>query len=332
MAVRPDYDIGVLNLTSGSANFTTTGSALQTAAVQAGDAIITRSGDVLIIATITGQNSGTLFQNCPASAAGAGQPLRIRFQPDGSRYQGAARDLIERLANGILDNIASIPVQNGKTLVGNNAGQYEPKDYIADNNGTLAKLAASTPAANRSLQTDNSNNIVFAPLGLELIASDTNNSEVAAWVKTGLGTTYREIFMFVDAAPVTSGGALNVQLSTDNGVTWLTATTEYTEQALVVSGTTVTAVAPSSPGIGSGATAASVGGGGAIMEIKLGEFNQFRRTMYSAFISRRVTSGAMELVTRNGIVTPWSPFNAMRLVCSNGNLARFRVVLMGVRG
>lgn len=205
-------------------------------------------------------------------------------------------------------------------------------DYIADPQGSLAKLAASTSIANRSLQTDNSNNIVFAPLGLELIASDTNNNEVAAWVKTGLGTTYREVFMFVDGAPVNAGGSLNVQLSSDNGATWLTATSEYSEQALVASGTNVTAVAPSSPGIGSGATAASVGGGGAIMDIKLGEFNQFRRTMYSAFVSRRANSGAMELVTRNGLVTPWVPFNAMRLVCSNGNLARFRVVLMGVRG
>ncbi|MBA8822332.1 hypothetical protein FHW00_004698 [Ochrobactrum sp. P6BSIII] len=108
MAIRPDYTIGTLSLTSGSANFTTSGSALQTAAVQAGDEIITRSGDVLIIATITGQNSGTLYQNCPASAAGAGQPLRIRFQPDGSRYQGAVRDLIEKLASGNVDALAGI--------------------------------------------------------------------------------------------------------------------------------------------------------------------------------------------------------------------------------
>ncbi|MBA8838351.1 hypothetical protein [Ochrobactrum sp. RH2CCR150] len=85
MAVRPDYDIGVLDLTSGSANFTTTGSALKTAAVQAGDAIIAPSGHVLIIASITGQNSGTMFLPCPAAAAGSGLALRIRFQPDGSR-------------------------------------------------------------------------------------------------------------------------------------------------------------------------------------------------------------------------------------------------------
>jgi len=108
MAIRPDYVTGSLTLTSGSPNFTTSGSALQAAAVQAGDEIITRSGNVLIIASITGQNSGTLMQPCPASAAGAGQPLRIRFQPDGSRYQGAARDLIEKLASGNLEALAGL--------------------------------------------------------------------------------------------------------------------------------------------------------------------------------------------------------------------------------
>ncbi|WP_192799838.1 pyocin knob domain-containing protein [Brucella anthropi] len=108
MAIRPDYDIGVLNLTSSSANFTTSGSALQTAAVQAGDAIIAPSGHVLIIASITGQNSGTLFLPCPPAAAGTGLALRIRFQPDGSRYQGAVRVLIEKLASGNVEALAGL--------------------------------------------------------------------------------------------------------------------------------------------------------------------------------------------------------------------------------
>ncbi|WP_247996681.1 hypothetical protein [Brucella tritici] len=108
MAIRPDYVTGTISLVSGSVNFTTSGSALQVASVQAGDEIITPSGDILIIATITGQNSGTLFLPCPASAAGTGLALRIRFQPDGSRYQGAARDLIEKLASGNVEALAGI--------------------------------------------------------------------------------------------------------------------------------------------------------------------------------------------------------------------------------
>lgn len=106
--IRPDWTIGTLTLTSGSKNFTTTGSALQTAAIQAGDEIITRSGLVLIIASITGQNSGTLMENCPAGAAGSGQPLRIRFQPDGSRYNGATADLVNLLGSGNVYGFAGL--------------------------------------------------------------------------------------------------------------------------------------------------------------------------------------------------------------------------------
>lgn len=102
MAIRPDYTIGKLTLTAGSKNFTTVGSALVQAQVQAGDEIITASGSTLIIEAITGDNAGTLYHPCPVASAGLEQPLRIRFQPDGSRYSAAARDLIEQLGNGNL--------------------------------------------------------------------------------------------------------------------------------------------------------------------------------------------------------------------------------------
>jgi len=136
MAIRPDWTVGTLNLTSGSVNFTTTGSALQTAGVEAGDEIITSSGHVLIIASVTGQNAGTLYQPCPAGAAGTGQPLRIRFQPDGSRYQGAARDLIN------LDQNGNISALSGLT------GAPDKMPYFTGA-GTMA--LAGFPAAARAL-------------------------------------------------------------------------------------------------------------------------------------------------------------------------------------
>lgn len=165
MAIRPDYTIGTLTLTSGSANFTTSGSALQTAAVQAGDAIITRSGDVLIIAAITGQNSGTLFLPCPASAAGAGQPLRIRFQPDGSRYQGAVRNLIDLLSSGNVEAFAGLTGTAGKVPVFTGPGAMNLRDYIADPNGSLGKLATLTLAVNKAITTDGSGNAQQSDLG-----------------------------------------------------------------------------------------------------------------------------------------------------------------------
>lgn len=163
MAVRPDYDIGVLNLTSGSSDFTTSGSALQTAAVRAGDAIIAPSGHVLIIATITGQNSGTLFLPCPAAAAGTGLPLRIRFQPDGSRYQGAVRNMIDLLSSGNVEAFAALVGSAGMVPIFTGVGTLDLADPatfgIQDPNGSLGKLAALTLAANKVINTDGSGNL-----------------------------------------------------------------------------------------------------------------------------------------------------------------------------
>jgi len=195
MAIRPDYTIGTLTLTSGSANFTTSGSALQTAAVQAGDEIITRSGDVLIIATITGQNSGTLFQNCPASAAGVGQPLRVRFQPDGSRYQGAVRDLIEKLASGNVEALAGItgatktlPYFTGAGSMDALVGAANTMPYFTGVNGmgvtaltAFARSLLDDPDASSALST-----LGASAFGKALIALTGTNGNLP--VMTGAGT------------------------------------------------------------------------------------------------------------------------------------------------
>lgn len=139
--IRPDWTIGTLTLTSGSKNFTTAGSALQTAAIQAGDSIITESGLVLIIADITGQNAGTLMEPCPAGAAGMGQPLRVRFQPDGSRYNGATADLVQLLGSGNVYEFAGLDGTGGGVPVFTGAGTMKLGNYVADPNGSLGKLA-----------------------------------------------------------------------------------------------------------------------------------------------------------------------------------------------
>lgn len=169
MAIRPDYDIGTVTLSSGSADFTTTGSALEVAKVSAGDAIIAPSGHVLIIASITGQNSGTLFLPCPAAAAGADLPLRIRFQPDGSRYQGAVRNLIDLLSSGNLEAFAALVGAAGMVPIFTGPGTLDLADPatfgIQDPNGSLSKLAALTLAANKAITTDGSGNAQQSDLG-----------------------------------------------------------------------------------------------------------------------------------------------------------------------
>ena len=183
MAIRPDYDIGTVTLVASSANFTTSGSSLQTAAVQAGDAIIEPSGHVLIIASITGQNSGTLFLPCPPDAAGTGLPLRIRFQPDGSRYQGAVRNLIDMLSSGNLEAFAALVGADGLVPIFTGPGTLDLADPatfgIQDPNGSLGKLAALTLEANKAITTDGRGNAQrsdIGALGRALLALATGNS------------------------------------------------------------------------------------------------------------------------------------------------------------
>lgn len=184
MAIRPDYDIGTVTLTSGSADFTTTGSSLQTAAVQAGDAIITPSGHVLIIASITGQNSGTLFLPCPAAAAGTDLPLRIRFQPDGSRYQGAVRNLIDLLSSGNLEAFAALVGAAGLVPIFTGPGTLDLADPatfgIQDPNGSLGKLAALTLGTRQILQTDDTGNLTLLALAARQILQTDQNGALKA--------------------------------------------------------------------------------------------------------------------------------------------------------
>ena len=154
MAIRPDWMTGTLNLVAGTPDFTTTGSALQTAAIQAGDAIITATGYVLIIAEITGQNSGRLFDNCPVAAAGDGQPLRVRYQPDGSRVQAAVRMMKDLLTTGNLEAFAALVGEEDAVpvFVGPGVMKLVPKSEFGpdDTNGNLAALAALENISNLS--------------------------------------------------------------------------------------------------------------------------------------------------------------------------------------
>lgn len=165
MAIRPDYDIGTVTLVASSANFTTTGASLQTAAVQAGDAIITPSGHVLIIASVTGQNTGTLFLPCPAGAAGTDLPLRIRFQPDGSRYQGAVRNLVDLLSSGNVEAFAALVGAAGLVPMFTGPGTMDLVDPatfgVPDPEGRLSQLSALGAEPNRVLATDDDGDFTY---------------------------------------------------------------------------------------------------------------------------------------------------------------------------
>src|SRR5690606_36117608 len=98
------------------------GAMLQTAAVETGDVIITPSGATLVIASITGQNSGTLMLPCPSGAAGTNMPLRIRFQPDGSKFHAAYKAAAYLLSGGNIEALAGLTGAADKGIMFTGAG------------------------------------------------------------------------------------------------------------------------------------------------------------------------------------------------------------------
>ena len=183
MALQPDYTTGTITLTSGSVNFTTSGAALQTAAIQAGDQILLPAkGLVLTIASITGQNSGTLTDNCPAAAVGAAQGYRIRYQSDLARVASATRDLLLRLDNGKLDALASLTLANNKGIYATGANSLATYDLTAFARTLLDD--ASAAAMRLTLEANNAGNLNTGTLPAARLPFETGVSELTLTATT----------------------------------------------------------------------------------------------------------------------------------------------------
>jgi hypothetical protein len=107
MAIKPDYKPvgGTITLVGGSTDFTTIGAELQTRGFKEGCQIYSPgTGNWLLIATITGENSGTLQYACPAACAVEDGPLHVRYQADASAMASMTRDLFDQLSQGLLLN------------------------------------------------------------------------------------------------------------------------------------------------------------------------------------------------------------------------------------
>ena len=131
-----DYTVGKITTVAGSKDFTTKDAYLQSyGAVQAGDHIyIAPAGKFLIIASITGENSGTLTDPCPADCAVTDADLRIIFKTASSRLQGRTAMLLEKLSKGCLASLAELSPKEGQIFRGTSVeGQLEAVDNTADN-------------------------------------------------------------------------------------------------------------------------------------------------------------------------------------------------------
>ena len=131
-----DYTVGTITTVAGSKEFKTKDAYLQSyGAVQAGDHIyIAPAGKFLIIASVTGENTGTLTDPCPADCAVTDADLRIIFKTASSRLQGRTAMLIERLSKGCLASLTELTPTEGQIFRATNVeGQLEAIDNTADN-------------------------------------------------------------------------------------------------------------------------------------------------------------------------------------------------------
>lgn len=179
MAVLPDYVTGTISLANGSVTVTGTGTMFETAAFRPGDTLQIQNLTA-IIASVDSNTSLTLTEPWTGTSL-TNAPYRARYLPDGARVTAQTTTLIELLGNGVLSNIASVPVEDGNLLVGNASGQYEPisKDElgIQDPNGSLDKLAALTLAARQILQTDGAGALTGITLAArQILQSDQNGA------------------------------------------------------------------------------------------------------------------------------------------------------------
>lgn len=178
MAIKPDWTLGTLTLTAGSTAFTTTGSALKAADIQGGDTLMTQSGAVLVIETITGENSGTLYMPCPASAAGAAQPLRVRYQADGSRLPAATRHLLNELSSGNVAAFAELVGQADMVPIFTGTGMLTlvSTELVGGGGGSWAATVALL--SGRDAFDDK-------PAGFRVLVIENGTNRSAVYEKTG---------------------------------------------------------------------------------------------------------------------------------------------------
>ena len=225
MAVLPDYVTGTITLANGSTTVTGTGTMFATAAFRPGDTLQIQNLTA-IIASVDSNTSLTLTEPWTGTSL-IDAPYRARYLPDGARVTAQTTTLIELLGNGVLSNIASVPVEDGNLLVGNAAGQYEAisKDElgIQDPNGSLGKLAALTLAARQILQTDAAGDLKQVALAANKALATDGNGDVTP---IDLGTLGRDLLSLstgTDKQFIRGDGTLGGEVfgtATNGGVIW----------------------------------------------------------------------------------------------------------------
>lgn len=148
MATLSDYTSGTISLANGSTTVTGTGTLFDVVKFREGDTLQIQNLTA-VIASVDSNTQLTLTEPWTGTTL-TDAPYRARYLPDGARVTAQTTKLIELLSNGILSGIAELGVEEGKTPVGNESGQYELKDHVDDPNGTLGELAGLDSVENLS--------------------------------------------------------------------------------------------------------------------------------------------------------------------------------------
>lgn len=202
MAVLSDYLSGTITVTNGSTAFTGTGTAWRVAGFREGDTVQLQGYTAIIAGTsandplIEGNGAGHFTEGW-AGASGT-FAYRMRYMPDNARVTARTTALIELLGNGTLHSIAELPVEEGKVLIGNDAGQYVLIDKselgVADPNSNLAGLAALDNISNLSelaaIAKANDQFIIMGPDGTITLKSIKSMTDAIAKNATEIDKKY----------------------------------------------------------------------------------------------------------------------------------------------
>lgn len=155
MAAKTDYSAGLATLAAGGTTVTFSGGANITAAdIQPGDTFKVQNLDA-IIAAVTDATHVELTVPWTGTALAAA-PYRIRFQPDGSRYTAALRDLVAAIGGGSLAALQAVTGATDTIAYFNSATTMATTTITAQGRTALANITAAGNAllddANASAQ------------------------------------------------------------------------------------------------------------------------------------------------------------------------------------